>query len=73
MDPGLRKRLIDSMEYLRKMDFFKDYSNLTSEEILEMIFNGEIDYSTQWFLEEKSGKKSKEKSHSARTLKGVHR
>lgn len=40
MNPELRKRFVDSLDYLRKMDFFKDYSNLTSEEILEKIFNG---------------------------------
>ncbi|MEM1574371.1 MAG: hypothetical protein QW682_00330 [Nitrososphaerota archaeon] len=32
-----RKRFIDSIEFLRKMDFFKKYSNLTSEEIFEKI------------------------------------
>jgi len=48
MEPELRKRFIDSIEYLRKMGFFQDYSNLTSEEILEKIFNGEIDYSKHW-------------------------
>lgn len=32
-----RKRFIDSIEFLRKMDFFKEYSNLTSEEIFEKI------------------------------------
>ncbi|MBO3810213.1 MAG: hypothetical protein FGF50_11570 [Candidatus Brockarchaeota archaeon] len=51
MRPELRKRFIDSLDYLRKMDFFKDYSDLTSEEILERIFSGEISYETQWFVE----------------------
>ncbi|MEM2783612.1 MAG: hypothetical protein QXF09_02165, partial [Nitrososphaerota archaeon] len=32
-----RKRFIDSIEFLRKMGFFKKYSNLTSEEIFEKI------------------------------------
>lgn len=40
MDPGLRKRFIGSIDYLRRMGFFQDYSNLTSEEILERIFSG---------------------------------
>jgi hypothetical protein len=39
MKPELRKRLIDSIEFLRKMGFFQDYSSLHSEEILEKIFN----------------------------------
>ncbi|MBO3842933.1 MAG: hypothetical protein FGF48_11065 [Candidatus Brockarchaeota archaeon] len=51
MRSELRKRFIDSIEYLRKMDFFKDYSDLTSEEILEKIFEGEIDYEVHWFVE----------------------
>jgi hypothetical protein len=37
MKPELRKRLIDSIEYLRKMGFFEDYSNLTSNEIYRRI------------------------------------
>jgi hypothetical protein len=37
MKPELRKRLIDSIEYFRKMDFFRDYSNLSSEEIYRRI------------------------------------
>jgi len=45
MNPEVKKRLVGSMEYLRRVGFFQDYSNLTSEEILEKIFNGEIDYS----------------------------
>lgn len=48
----LRKRFIESIDYLRKMDFFKDYSNLSSEEIFERILSGEINYGTQWFVEE---------------------
>ncbi|MEM2050982.1 MAG: hypothetical protein QXI42_04070 [Thermoproteota archaeon] len=58
MDPKLRKRFVDSIEYLRKMDFFKDYSNLTSEEILNKIFNGEIDYEFWW-----KERKGREKRH----------
>ncbi|MBO3810285.1 MAG: hypothetical protein FGF50_11935 [Candidatus Brockarchaeota archaeon] len=50
INPELRKRFVDSIEYLRKMDFFKDYSDLSSEEILERIFEGEIDYA-YWFQE----------------------
>lgn len=56
MKPELRKRFVDSIEYLRKMDFFKDYSNLSSEEILEKISSGEIEYSTMWFDERKGDK-----------------
>ncbi|MBO3842113.1 MAG: hypothetical protein FGF48_06815 [Candidatus Brockarchaeota archaeon] len=52
VSPELRKRFVDSIEYLRKIDFFKDYSNLTSEEIFNKILSGEIDYGTQWFVEE---------------------
>lgn len=48
VNPKLRKRFIDSIEYLRKIDFFKDYSHLSSEEILEGIFSGEIDYKYWW-------------------------
>jgi hypothetical protein len=43
MNPELRKRFIDSINCLRRMGFFQDYSNLTSEEILEKIFSGETD------------------------------
>ncbi len=52
MNPKLRKRFVDSIEYLRKMDFFRDYSNLTSEEVLERIFRNEIKYSSSWWFEE---------------------
>ncbi|MEM3466049.1 MAG: hypothetical protein QXU11_10690 [Thermoproteota archaeon] len=48
VNPELKKRFIDSIDYLRKMDFFKDYSNLSSEEILERIFDGMISYPTRW-------------------------
>lgn len=48
INPELEKRFVDSIEYLRKMDFFKDYSDITSEEILERIFEGEIDYTYWW-------------------------
>jgi hypothetical protein len=51
MNPVLRKRLIDSIEYLRKMDFFKDYSSLSSEEILDKIFSGEICYEDAWWVD----------------------
>jgi|GEM_PF-1874640 len=49
--PELRKRLIDSIEYLRKMDFFEDYSSLSSEEILDKIFSGEICYEDAWWVD----------------------
>jgi len=52
MNPELRRRFVNSIEYLRRMDFFNDYSNLSSEEILDKIFSGEIDYESQWFVEE---------------------
>lgn len=52
VNPELRKRLIDSIEYLRKMDFFKDYSNISSEEILDKILGEEIKYSISWWGEE---------------------
>ncbi|MGB9709728.1 hypothetical protein [Infirmifilum uzonense] len=52
VNPELRKRFVNSIEYLRKMEFFKDYSELSSEEILDKIFSGEIDYESQWFVEE---------------------
>ncbi|MBO3797613.1 MAG: hypothetical protein QXI42_09605 [Thermoproteota archaeon] len=48
MNPELRKRFVDSIDYLRKMGFFQDYSNLSSEEIFEKILRGEIDYSIFW-------------------------
>ncbi|MEM3660494.1 MAG: hypothetical protein QXU11_08790 [Thermoproteota archaeon] len=54
MNPKLRKRLVDSIEYLRKMDFFKDYSSLSSEEILGKIFDtGELRYPISWRDEKK--------------------
>lgn len=34
---GARKRFIESVEYLRKMNFFEEYHNLTSEEIFEKL------------------------------------
>lgn len=46
--PELRKRFVDSIECLRKMDFFQDYSGLSSEEILNKIFSGEINYKFYW-------------------------
>jgi hypothetical protein len=54
MKPELRRRLIDSVEYLRKMGFFQDYSSLSSEEILEKIFNGEVICKTSWQYEKES-------------------
>ncbi len=51
MNPELRKRFVNSIEYLRRMDFFKGYSDLTSDEILDKIFNGETDYDVDWFVE----------------------
>ncbi|MBO3797463.1 MAG: hypothetical protein QXI42_06560 [Thermoproteota archaeon] len=48
MNPKLRKRFVDSIEYLRKMDFFRDYSNLSSEEIFDRILNGEMEYMDWW-------------------------
>lgn len=53
MDPELRKRFVDSIEYLRKMDFFQDYSNLSSEEILTKIIRDDIKYPISWWGEEK--------------------
>lgn len=57
---GARERFIDSIEYLRKMGFFKEYSNLTSEEIFEKIREGSI--SLKYFglkeVEERWAKKS---------------
>ncbi|MBO3798061.1 MAG: hypothetical protein QXO47_01400 [Thermoproteota archaeon] len=67
VNPKLRKRLIDSIEFLRKMDFFKDYSNLSSEEILEKIFSGEIDYRPQWFAEEWTEEEWRKKREEGRT------
>ncbi|MEM3449722.1 MAG: hypothetical protein QXP38_12790 [Nitrososphaerota archaeon] len=52
MNPELRKRFVNSMRFLREMGFFQDYSNLSSEEILDKILNGEIDLKSQWFVEE---------------------
>lgn len=48
VNPELRKRFVDSIEYLRKMDFFRDYPDLSSEEILEKIFGGEMNYEYWW-------------------------
>ncbi|MBO3798979.1 MAG: hypothetical protein QXO47_03525 [Thermoproteota archaeon] len=60
MDPRVKKRLLDSIEYLRKLDFFQDYLNLSAGKILERILNGDIDYEPQWFLEEIKEKKGEE-------------
>ncbi|MEM2049657.1 MAG: hypothetical protein QXU11_04175 [Thermoproteota archaeon] len=59
IDPRLEKRFVNSIEYLRKMDFFKDYSNLSSKEIFERILNGEMDYETKWFAEKWSEEERK--------------
>lgn len=48
VNPEIRRRFVDSIEYLRKMDFFQDYSNLSSEEILDKIFGGGINYKYRW-------------------------
>ncbi|MCX8184127.1 MAG: hypothetical protein N3F08_06905, partial [Crenarchaeota archaeon] len=34
---GVRERFIESIEYLRKMGFFEEYVNLSSEEIFERV------------------------------------
>ncbi|MBO3832876.1 MAG: hypothetical protein FGF51_05760 [Candidatus Brockarchaeota archaeon] len=39
---SVRQRFIESIEYLRQLGFFEDYSNLTSEEIFEKIREGSI-------------------------------
>ncbi|MEM3389003.1 MAG: hypothetical protein QW491_06270 [Thermoproteota archaeon] len=52
MNQKIKKRLVDSLDYLRRMNFFKDYSNLSSEEILERIFRNEINYACSWWFEE---------------------
>jgi hypothetical protein len=39
---GVRERFINSIEYLRKLGFFEEYSNLSSEEIFEKISEGDI-------------------------------
>lgn len=44
---GVRERFVGSIEYLRKLGFFEDYSNLTSEEIFEKIRRGEM--GREWF------------------------
>lgn len=53
MNSRLRKRFIDSIEYLRGMNFFNDYSDLSSEEIFERILRGEIGYQFSWWEEDK--------------------
>ncbi|MEM3648761.1 MAG: hypothetical protein QW506_06325 [Thermoproteota archaeon] len=52
VNPKVRERLIDSLNYLRKMDFFKDYSDLTSEGILNKMLCNEINYASSWDYEE---------------------
>lgn len=34
---NVKEQFINSIEFLRKMDFFKEYSNLSSEEIFERM------------------------------------
>ncbi|MEM2088452.1 MAG: hypothetical protein QXF52_07265 [Thermoproteota archaeon] len=70
VNPELTRRLADSIECLRRMDFFRDYSNLSSEEILERIFNGEIDYEVDWFSEE-AIEKDREKELEIRRKRGI--
>lgn len=53
VNPELRKRLVNSIEYLRKMEFFQDYSYLSTEEILDRIFCGKINYVHCWWWEGK--------------------
>lgn len=67
VNPKLRKRFIDSIDYLRNMDFFKNYSDLTSEEILDKIFSGEITYEVKWFIEEWPEEKRRKKRESGET------
>lgn len=38
----MRQRFIESITYLRKMGFFEEYSNLTSEEIFEKRWGNDI-------------------------------
>lgn len=37
MNLELRERFVDSIEYLRRLDFFKDYSDLSSEDFFEEL------------------------------------
>jgi hypothetical protein len=37
-----KRRIISSLDRLRRLGFFEDYSNLTSEELFEKIRNGEL-------------------------------
>ncbi|MEM3660716.1 MAG: hypothetical protein QXU11_09990 [Thermoproteota archaeon] len=67
MNPVLRKRLINSIDYLRKMDFFQDYSNLSSGEILEEILGGKIGYPLSWWDEEKGH------LHGGSIIRGIQR
>jgi len=46
------------------MGFFEDYSSLSSEEILEKIFNGEIDYEDAWWIDREIRKSPREPEHS---------
>lgn len=48
VNPKIRKRFIDSIEYLREMGFFKRYSRLSSDESLERILERKIDYYYWW-------------------------
>jgi hypothetical protein len=41
------------------MGFFEDYSNLSSEGILEKILNGEIDYTIFWYSDGEEGIREK--------------
>ncbi|MBO3833227.1 MAG: hypothetical protein FGF51_07625 [Candidatus Brockarchaeota archaeon] len=66
MNPKLRRRFIDSIDYLRRMGFFEDYSNLSSEEILEKIFSGSINYSINYSIRWIDAEKSEEFLEKAR-------
>jgi hypothetical protein len=69
MRPEIRKRYVASMDFLRGMSFFKNYQNLTSDEILDMIFRGDIDYSISW-LDELRSKEEHLREMEERKMKG---
>ncbi len=48
INPELKKRFVDSIEYFRKMDSFQKYSRLSSEEILDRILRGWMEYKYWW-------------------------
>lgn len=55
---GARERFISSIEYLRRMGFLGDYSNMTSEEIFEEISRNDILLKDLEKKEEKWARKS---------------